>query len=80
MLPLLLLRVIRPGRGPGQGPRGLRLAPLDDNDGCWTVVVVRCVVVTGEDYILTTSLYSLPDSIAYCFCEAVRPIFRMYYS
>ena len=64
MLPLLLLRVI----GPGQGPRSLMLAPLADNDGCRTVMVICCVVVTGEDYILTTSLYSLSDSITYCFC------------
>ena len=64
MLPLLLLRVI----GPGQELRSLLLAPLADNDGCRTVVVARCVVVTGVDYILTTSLYSLPDSITYCFC------------
>ena len=41
------------------------LAALADNDGCRTVVVVYCVVVTGEDYILTTSLHILPDNITY---------------
>ena len=38
---------------------------------CWTI--------SGEDYILTTTCYDLPDSIFYLNPDTVRKILRVYY-